>query len=170
MKELWAPLTKVNNNAKTRIRATILLGCILVLKDMFGYKLHGMNSFVSNTCPKFTIKIKRQTCFASAIIYIVTLFLVVLTQYGWKKIPIALKKGCIIEDHNIGTKIMLYHSALYVPLLYLRFVTVTPCGDCAITKVVLIIILTLHIYGNIIVFKNEKRGDQEYYNHFRYWI
>ena len=87
-----------------------------------------------------------------------------------KKIPIALKKGCIIEDHNIGTKIMLYHWALYVPLLYLRFVTVTPCGDCAITKVVLIIILTLHIYGNIMVFKNEKRGDQEYYNHFRYWI
>ena len=32
MKELWAPLTKVNNNAKTRIRATIPSWFILFLK------------------------------------------------------------------------------------------------------------------------------------------
>ena len=140
MKELWAPLTKVNNNAKTRIRATIFLGCIFVLKDMYGYKLHDMNSNLCNT----------DVFYFCDNVHCNNLFGCFNTIR--KKIPIALKKGCIIEDHNIGTKIMLYHWALYVPLLYLRFVTVTPCGDCAITKVVLIIILTLHIYADIMVF------------------
>ena len=101
----------------------------------FGYQLHGRSSFVRNT--------------GSAIICTVTLFFWNdYTQYSWKQIPIALKKGCIIEDPNIGTKIMLYHWALYVPLLYLRFVTETPCGDSAITKIP--IILTLQMYQNMV--------------------
>ena len=43
-------MTKVNNNAKTNIRAIIHSRCIFVLKDMFGYKLHDMNSFIFCFC------------------------------------------------------------------------------------------------------------------------
>ena len=70
MKELWAPLTKVNNNAKTRIRATIPSRCIFFLRICLA--------------TNYTTRI---VLFASAIIYIVILcpFLIVSTVDGWKK-------------------------------------------------------------------------------------